>query len=603
MIGLIQWILHDLYQWLDERTGIGALCRGCCDMLVPKRRRGVNLWAGAIVFTAFVDIVTGFFLWMFYCPSTQAAWESVYHVQYNIAGGWLLRGVHYYGGQVLLALVGGYLLHMIFTRAYRVPREFVFWAAVLVGLVVIALLLTGDLLAYTQQGYWSTNVRTSFLLLLPWVGDYFYKIAVGGPEMGHYTIIRFLALHAGTFSAALIGLLAVHHWLLRRSDKAEAANGEPATPYWPDQALRVSIVSLVVAAVLAVLCVRGILKAGMSEQWQGDYLGVALEGPGDPSDAYAAARPDWYFVGVYQFAHIFPGSLKILPIFIIPGMIVALFLVMPILGRWTGGHRFNMAATAAIAVSVVLLSWISIHEDRNSDTHQKSLKSAEEATLRVKELIHDQGIPPTGAIALLLNDPKTQGPKLFTQHCATCHSAESREIVAEKVSAPDLSGFGTLAWIEGLHDPKQIATPKFYGGTNTFKAGKMVRFVRDDLKELRKDVGEDSFKKMLAALAAEAKPGAAQKKVADDVKQLFDDFTCLGCHRFHDKGPIGQAPDLTGYGSREWVSGIVRDPTHERFYGKRNERMPSYAKPDESAERHVLDAKQIEMLTDWLLAP
>ena len=53
----------------------------------------------------------------------------------------------------------------------------------------------------------------------------------------------------------------------------------------------------------------------------------------DPIDAYAAARPDWYFVGLYQFAHYFPGTLKIVPIFIVPGAAGALVLAHAVLGR------------------------------------------------------------------------------------------------------------------------------------------------------------------------------------------------------------------------------------------------------------------------------
>jgi hypothetical protein len=31
-------------------------------------------------------------------------------------------------------------------------------------------------------------------------------------------------------------------------------------------------------------------------------------------------------------------------------------------------------------------------------------------------------IPKQGAVYLLRNDPKTRGPRLFKQHCASCHS-------------------------------------------------------------------------------------------------------------------------------------------------------------------------------------
>ena len=51
----------------------------------------------------------------------QTAWESVYYLQHEVMGGWVLRAMHYHAGQVLLGLIGLYILHMVFTRAYP-PR-------------------------------------------------------------------------------------------------------------------------------------------------------------------------------------------------------------------------------------------------------------------------------------------------------------------------------------------------------------------------------------------------------------------------------------------------------------------------------------------------
>ena len=45
-----------------------------------------------LTFAFFTQVVTGTLLWMSYSPSAQSAWESVYFIQYQIWGGWFLRG-------------------------------------------------------------------------------------------------------------------------------------------------------------------------------------------------------------------------------------------------------------------------------------------------------------------------------------------------------------------------------------------------------------------------------------------------------------------------------------------------------------------------------
>jgi len=598
-------------QWIEDRTGLVAACQQCSRAKVPTKPCCLSLWPSMILFTFVVEAVTGLFLWMYYSPSAQTAWESVYYVQYDVLGGWLLRGIHYQAGQVLLALALLYAIHMILSGAYRAPRELVFWTVVGMALVTIALLLTGDLLPWTQVGYWSTNVRTKFLFLLPWVGEPFYKLAVGGPDMGHLTLTRFVALHAGVFSAVFAALLGLHGWLARKATAADPSASPAARPYWPNQFLRNMLACCVVLAVILFL----VGQNGIGNKWAGyrpaDYLGHELGSPRDPIDAYAAARPDWYFVGLYQFAHYFPGTVKIVPIFIVPGLLVLLFLAMPF---WSGrklGQAVNLLLTFGLLAAVAALTVESRRVDAVDPSVQASLADEEEAAFRVRELIRDKGIPVNGALALLWDDPQTQGPKLFKQHCASCHDFADEQgegMLAEKPSAPNLYGFARVDWLTKFMDPKHIAyvpaalsktdRPRYFGAT-AFKNDEMVKFVKDNLKELKKDVGEKEFHKMVAALASEA-TGQPGDKPSAEFKQGIEDFTCADCHRFHDKGRLGAAPDLTGYGSREWLIGIISDPEHKRFYSAKNDRMPAYAKTPDAPDKNILTARQVELLAEWL---
>jgi hypothetical protein len=45
--------------------------------------------------------------------------------------------------------------------------------------------------------------------------------------------------------------------------------------------------------------------------------------------------------------------------------------------------------------------------------------------------------------------------------------------------------------------------------------------------------------------------------------------------------------------------GIIADPTHERFYGDSNDRMPSFGKAEEGSAP-MLTRRQIELIADWL---
>ncbi|MFM7845698.1 MAG: hypothetical protein ACKPEY_15915, partial [Planctomycetota bacterium] len=53
-------------------------------------------------------------------------------------------------------------------------------------------------------------------------------------------------------------------------------------------------------------------------------------------------------------------------------------------------------------------------------------------------------------------------------------------------------------------------------------------------------------------------------------------------------------------GEGGWVGGVVSDPTHARFYGDGNDRMPSFAKDLEAPATHSLSVREISLLADWL---
>ena len=70
-------------------------------------------------FTFAVQMITGFFLWTAYSPSSQTAWESVWYIQHQMTLGWLLRGIHHYTAQAMVVLLAIHMLQVVIDGAYR----------------------------------------------------------------------------------------------------------------------------------------------------------------------------------------------------------------------------------------------------------------------------------------------------------------------------------------------------------------------------------------------------------------------------------------------------------------------------------------------------
>jgi ubiquinol-cytochrome c reductase cytochrome b subunit len=155
-------------------------------------------------------------------------------------------------------------------------------------------------------------------------------------------------------------------------------------------------------------------------------------------------------------------------------------------------------------------------------------------------------------------------------------------------------------WVAGLLDPERVDGPHYFGGTR-FREGRMVRFVKRDVAGFTPDQLLE-LQNVIAALSAEAGlPSQRNQDLADAGRiaagrsaMAGEVMRCTECHKFHEHDHEPTGPDLTGYGSRSWLLEFIGDPAHPRFYGRRNDRMQSFAKDQ------ILSPDAIELIVDWL---
>lgn len=591
--------MKSFFDWLDQRTGHRKLLHEALNENVPGGARWRYVWGSTLTFAFFTQVITGVVLWMAYNPSNQTAWESVYYIQHQMWGGWLLRGIHHYTAQIMIVLLVLHLMQVVIDGAYKAPREVNFWTGIALLLLVMGLSLTGYLLPWDQKGFWATKVATSIAASTPVIGADLQKLIIGGTDYGHATLSRFFALHAGVLPGLIIAVIFGHIYLFRRHGlTAKKPLRKPDAPFWPDQ------VFCDVVACLAVLVAVLFLTT-----WT---HGAELGAPANPAEQYEAARPEWYFMFLFQLLKYFPAShsflglnMEIWGAMILPGVMVALVVAMPLLGNWKLGHRFNLGVLAIGLVFFGTFTWLGYSKDAANKSFQQAKIAADRESERVVELAEFKGIPATGALTLLREDPLTQGPKLFAAHCASCHRYDGTDGLGNPVKDPqaaaELKGFASREWLTGFLDPERILTPHYFGGTKFAERSRMVRFVQRDVANFDAD-HKAMLAKVIAALSAEATLPAQTNLDATDAalitqgRELIkdEDMRCLECHRFHTDDEEADAPELTGYGSREWIISFITNPGQERFYGDRNDRMPAFGTDG------TLSQEEIGLLADWL---
>ncbi|MDP9251157.1 MAG: cytochrome b N-terminal domain-containing protein, partial [Chloroflexota bacterium] len=134
---------------IDERLGLSGLAYP-----VPAHANGIGYILGGISFFGFlILVVTGVWLAQFYHPTPEAARESVVYIMNVAPAGDIVRGIHYWTANVVMATVLLHLGRIFVTGSYKRPRE----ANWLIGLGLMAstlgLIFTGTVMKWDQEGY------------------------------------------------------------------------------------------------------------------------------------------------------------------------------------------------------------------------------------------------------------------------------------------------------------------------------------------------------------------------------------------------------------------------------------------------------------------
>lgn len=580
--------MRGVLAWLDSRTGYKSLLQEALFENVPGGARWRYVWGSTLTFFFALQVITGLALWMSYSPGVQTAWESVYFIQNVMWGGWFLRGLHHFVAQAMTVLLVLHLMQVVIDGAYKAPREVNFWFGVGLLLMVLALSLTGYLLPWDQNGYWSTAVTTNIVGMNPVIGPPLQTILVGGDNYGHQTLTRFFALHAGVIPAGIVLFIVGHIYLFRKHGlKPAEPRTRPDQGFWPEQILRDAVACLAVLVVVLFFVIR--------------YHGAPLGAPADPAEQFSAARPEWYFLFLFQFLKYFPGKAEFIGAVVLPGLLMLVLIAIPVLGRWKLGHRFNLGFLSVMLVGAGLLTWQAKAQD-SADVEYQAARRVSEADAERAVVLANAGVPITGALSLMRSDALTQGPRIFANNCASCHRYNGHDglgnpLPEDSISASDLAGFATREWLTGFLDADSVRSPRYWGGTMHVD-GDMVYWLDEHIPETEEEIS--SRRLAVLALSAEAKlPGQAELDVRDREliaagrAYISDTLSgCAECHTYYDVGYDG--PDLTGYGSAEWLRAFVHDPADPRFFWDNNDRMPSYGKEKSLSE------KEIGLVVDWL---
>ena len=346
--------LTDPVRFVDERLGGAKALRFVMDYVFPDHW---SFMLGEVALYAFVVLVaTGTFLALFFSPALgqvvyhgaygplqgqqiSQAYGSTLHLSFSVSGGLLMRQTHHWAALVFVAAITAHLLRIVFTGAFRKPRDVNYF----IGVTMLALAILEGFAGYSLPDDLLSGmglaIAWAVAMSLPLIGGPFATALWGGRFPGTTVFeSRLFIAHVFIIPALLAALIAIHLAIImiqRHSQFAGEGRREDnvvGTPLWPGYALRSLGLFAAVAGVLVLM--GGLIQINPVWLW----------GPYHPYLGTNGAQPDWYLgwlIGALRMMpnleiHLFGHTLVPNPFFggvLFPTAVFALLYALPWLDR------------------------------------------------------------------------------------------------------------------------------------------------------------------------------------------------------------------------------------------------------------------------------
>jgi cytochrome b6 len=347
--------LQPITAWLDERLSISTLAAMAKKKEVPVHRHSIWYYFGGMTLFLFtVQVATGILLLLYYRPSSENAFESVQFIITEVQFGWLIRSIHSWSANLMIATLFIHMFSVFFLRAYYPPREINWVSGVLLLFIVIAFGFSGYLLPWNKLAFFATKVGTEIAGVVPLVGRPMLRFLRGGDDVTGATLTRFFGFHVAVLPAAATVLIGIHVLLVQQHGMSVPPSlaGKPVKKmkFVPNFLLRDLIGWILAIGVLAALAALF--------PWE----------LGEKADAFAPApegiKPEWYFLFMFQ-------TLKLLPpkIWIFDGEVVGimafnfialLLFIVPFVDRSAENRRRRLIFNSIGVIALVFIVGMTI---------------------------------------------------------------------------------------------------------------------------------------------------------------------------------------------------------------------------------------------------
>nr|YP_008757567.1 cytochrome b [Batocera lineolata]AEV21662.1 cytochrome b [Batocera lineolata] len=296
-----------------------------------------------------IQIITGLFLAMHYCPNIELAFNSVAHICRNVNYGWLIRTLHANGASFFFICLYIHIGRGIYYSSYNLKETWMI--GVTIFFMVMGTAFLGYVLPWGQMSFWGATVITNLVSAIPYLGTTIVQWIWGGFAVDNATLTRFFTFHF-LFPFIVTALVMIHLLFLHQtgSNNPLGTNSNiDKLSFHPYFMLKDILGFLIMSMCLLSLTLINPYLLGDPDNFV----------PANPLVTPVHIQPEWYFLFAYAILRSIPNKLGGVMALV---MSIAILFILPYSNKKkissTQFYPLNKILFWSLVTIVILLTWI-----------------------------------------------------------------------------------------------------------------------------------------------------------------------------------------------------------------------------------------------------
>nr|APX40224.1 cytochrome b [Psylliodes heydeni] len=296
-----------------------------------------------------IQIISGIFLAMHYCPNVELAFNSIAHICRDVNYGWLMRTLHANGASFFFICIYIHIGRGMYYSSYNMIETWMI--GVTIFFLTMATAFLGYVLPWGQMSFWGATVITNLMSAIPYLGTMLVQWIWGGFAVDNATLNRFFTFHF-ILPFIIMAFMIIHLLFLHQTGSSNPIGTKSDTdkiPFHPYFIYKDILGGLIMMFMLTLLTLSNPYLLGDPDNFI----------PANPLVTPIHIQPEWYFLFAYAILRSIPNKLGGVMALI---MSIAILYIMPFVNKKkyssTQFYPMNKFLFWLLLAIVILLTWI-----------------------------------------------------------------------------------------------------------------------------------------------------------------------------------------------------------------------------------------------------